>query len=146
MIAHSIDKQNSLCYNEIKIEKGGEKMLLCGKIDLDLETPKDVYENAKETIAYLQDVVSSIEKRILSGEEIDGFSLIPGRKTRTITPGGLEFLAKILGRERVFVSVEKPIGITELEKILDQEDVAALVTHGYIVFTEGSPRVALMKK
>jgi hypothetical protein len=146
MIAYSIDKRNSLCYNEIKIEKGGEKMLLCGKIDLDLEAPKDVYENAKETIAYLQDVVSSIDKRVLSGEEIDGFSLIPGRKTRMITPGGLKFLAETLGRERVFVSVEKPIGITELEKILDQEDVAALVTHGYIVFTEGSPRVALMKK
>ncbi len=121
-------------------------MLLCKKIDLDLEDPRDVYENAVDTIEYLQDIVKSIDTRVLGGEKINGFVLIPGRATRTITSKGYTYLEARLGHDKVFVPTEKQIGITDLEKIIGPEDVAALVTKGYIVYKEGNPKVGLAKK
>jgi len=120
-------------------------MLLCEKIDLDLENPKHVYQNAIETIEYLQDVVKSLDKRVLGGEKIDGFVLIPGRKTRIITQDGIAYLDRVLGHDKVYKTIESAIGITEVEKLLDAEDIAALITKGYIVYKEGSPKVGIVK-
>jgi hypothetical protein len=128
------------------MKKGEIDMLLCKKIDLDLEEVRDVYENAIETITYLQDVVKSIDARVLDGEAIEGFILVPGRKSRTITPGGLAYLEAIFGREKIFVKTEKPIGITDLEKFAGPEDVATLITKGYIVFTQAGSKVGLVPK
>jgi hypothetical protein len=120
--------------------------LLCEKIDLDLEDTQEVYQNALETIAYLQDVVKSVDTRVLSGEKIQGFKVIEGRKTRSITQDGFKYLEKVLGREKVYKTIEKELGITELEKIIDPQEMATLITKGYVVFTPGSPKVAVIPK
>ena len=42
--------------------------------DLDLELDlASVYQNAKDTIEYLEDLIKSIDNRVLGGEEIAGF-------------------------------------------------------------------------
>lgn len=118
--------------------------ILCPKIDFDLEIEKEIYENAKETIAYLSDVVKSIERRVLSGEKIEGFALVPGRKTRYITSFGEDYLPKVLGEEAYKVT-KKIIGITDLEKLLPAEEIVALHQKGVIDFKEGSPQIITTK-
>lgn len=118
-------------------------MLLCETIDLDLDLEKDIYKNATETIAYLQDVVSSIEKRVMSGEEIDGFELVEGSKRRVITEVGLQYLSKKLGRENIFKTIEKPIGIGELDKMLSHPELLELYNKEMIIFEYGKPKVSL---
>ena len=119
--------------------------LLCDKIDFDLEIVRDVYEDAKETIGYLSDIVKSIEKRVLTGEKIDGFALVPGRKSRIITENGVKYLEATLG-EDAFKTTRKPIGITDLENLVSQEELIDLHNKGVIAFKEGSPKVVTTKK
>lgn len=114
--------------------------LLCKKIDLLLEDETQVYKNAKETVAYLQDVITSLEKRAIE-EGIPGFKVLEGRKTREITKNGFAYLENILGREKLYE--EKPIGITKLERYLSIEDIEALTEKGYITYKIGNPRVVL---
>lgn len=121
------------------------KMLLCKTIDLDLEEPNKVYQDAQETIAYLQDVVKSIEERVIAGEALEGFDLIESPKRRTITENGYKYLEHTLGHDVVYKTIEKPIGVTELERILTKDDFAALYGKGVVVFEPGKPRVILKK-
>ncbi len=120
-------------------------MLLCNKIDLDLEDPREVYEKAQNTIEYLQDVIKSLDARLLSGEEIPGFKVVEGSKKRVITEDGFKYLEKVLGHDVVFKTFEKPIGITELEKTLDKEEFAELYNKGVVAFELGKPKVILLK-
>ncbi len=117
--------------------------LLCEKVDLDIEPEKVVYANAVETIKYLQDVVNSIEKRVLAGEVIDGFEVVEGKKTRIITELGMKILVETLGEETVYKTIKKPLGITELEKILTKEEIITLFNKGALAFQPGNPKVVL---
>lgn len=114
--------------------------LLCKKIDLVLEDEAVVYKNAQQTVAYLNDVIASIEKRVIE-EGLPGFKVVEGRKTREITKPGLIYLETVLGKEKMYE--QKPIGITKLERYLSIEDVEALTEKGYITYKIGNPRVVL---
>jgi len=116
-------------------------MLLCKLIDLDFEKASEVLKNARETIEYLQDVVNSIEARVLGGEKIDNVKIIEGTKRRIITDLGLKYLEQKLGRDKVFKVIEKPIGITELEKILLPEEISALYGKGGIAYENAKLKV-----
>lgn len=118
-------------------------MLLCKKIDLDLEDIKDVYVRAKETVAYLNDIVNSINARVLKGEEIDGLIKVAGKKRRKITKEGEKYLIAILGDDAYKVT-KKFIGITDLEKKMSKEDIVELHTKGVVGFVEGSPSVKVV--
>ena len=118
-------------------------MLLCELIDLDLEDPVEVYENATETVAYLSNVIATIEKRVENGEIQDGFKIVEGRKTREITKEGIAYLETIIG-EKVYE--KKPIGITALERHLSLDDIDALLEQGYIIYKIGKPKVMLDKE
>lgn len=120
--------------------------ILCDTIDLDLDDLGKVYQDAQETIKYLQDVSKSIEKRVLSGEDVDGLKIVPGKKSRTITEQGLKYLEKTLGKENVYKTVVKPIGITELEKLVEPDEMAELYTKNVVTFKEGKPKVVPIKK
>lgn len=120
--------------------------LLCETIDIDLDDLQEVFVNAKETIAYLQDVVQGIEKRVLEGEKVDGLKVVEGRKTRTITDEGLKYLEKTLGKDNVYETVFKPIGVTKLEKMLEPDDFAELYQKGIIAFKVGNSKVVATKK
>ena len=120
-------------------------MLLCEKIDLDLIKEVDAYENAKETIKYLQDVVDSIEQRLLSGEVIEGLELEKGQMRRTITDFGLEYLAKNFGEDFVYKTVKKPITITELDKHISTYEMSELTQKGVIQFKETTPKIKVVR-
>lgn len=120
-------------------------MLLCNKIDLDLEDEKEVYLNAQETVKYLQDIINSLEKRVIKGEKIPGFVLVEGRKTRVLTENGLQHLINILGEDVMMKKTVSPIGISELDNILSKEEVASLIHMGYIAFKVGAPKVKILE-
>lgn len=113
-------------------------------IDLDLELDiSQTYEDIDTTIKYLTDVKKSIEARVLGGEEIPGLKVVPGRKTREITDVGLKYLVSVLGEENVYE--KKPIGITKLEKLLDEKEIAYLTANGLIEYKIGNDRVVVEK-
>lgn len=120
-------------------------MLLVKMIDLDLEDNAEIYENAKETIKYLSDIVTSIESRVVDGEEVEGLTLVDGKKTRSISKQGQTYLEGVLGRDKVYKSTEKFIGITDLERLVDSEDMHELVNKGYVVYKKGKPKVVSKK-
>lgn len=112
--------------------------------DLDLEDDfSRVYKDAQDTIKYLQDLVSSIEKRVLSGETISGLQVVDGRKSRVITEPGFKYLSKILGEKVVYEEIKKPITITKLEALISKEDMEELVLNGYVAYRESAKKVAL---
>lgn len=112
--------------------------------DLDLEDDlKKVYKDAQDTIAYLSDVVKSIENRALNGEEINGLKIVDGRKTRYITEPGFKYLESILGKNVVYETIEKPITLTRLEALLKGDDISQLEVLGYIQFKEASKKVVI---
>lgn len=121
-------------------------MLLCPKIDLDLEEEAKVYRDAQETIAYLQDIMQNIESRVLDGEDIEGFEVKEGSKTRVITKEGLEYLERVLGEDKVYEIKKKPIGITKLEELVDDEEMASLIQKGVVAFKPGKPKVKFKGK
>lgn len=118
-------------------------MLLCELIDLDLTKEVDVYENALETIKYLQDVVNSIESRVLAGEQIEGLEIVEGKKRRQLTEFGLDYLSKQFGRDFVFKQVEKPITITELDKTMSAYEMSELVNKGAVVYKDTTPKIKI---
>lgn len=120
-------------------------MLLCEKIDLDLVKEVDAYENAKETIKYLQDVVDSIEQRVLGGEIVDGLTLEEGKKRRQITEFGLDYLAKTMGRDFVYKTIEKPITISELDRQMTGYEMSQLIENGSVVYKETSPKIKIKR-
>lgn len=114
--------------------------LLCKKIDLVLEDEAVVYKNAQQTVAYLSDVIATIEKRVIDGG-LPGFKVVEGRKTREITKPGLIYLETVLGKEKMYE--QKPIGITKLERYLSLEEIETLVEKGYVAYKIGNPKVVL---
>lgn len=120
-------------------------MLLCQLIDLDLTKEVDAYMNAKETIRYLQDVVDSIEKRMMKGESIEGLEIAEGQKRRYITEYGLNYLTKKFGKEFVYETIEKPIGITELEKHLSEFELVELAQKGIIDYKTTTAKVVVKR-
>lgn len=112
--------------------------------DLDLEDDlKKVYKDSQDTIKYLQDLVSSIEKRVLGGETLGGFKVVSGRKSRFITEPGFKYLTKLLGEDTVYETIKKPITITKLEALVKKEDMEELLVEGYVAYKEGSKQVVV---
>lgn len=112
--------------------------------DLDLEDNlKEVYQNAKDTIAYLEDVVKSIENRVLDGEEIQGLKVIEPKGNRYITEPGFKYLAKVLGEDVVYETKKTPIGITKLEALIGESEMEELAENGYIANKVGKAKVII---
>ena len=118
-------------------------MLLCEKIDLDLDDEKEVFQNAQETIAYLQDVVSSITKRVLEGKITKGFKIVDGRKTRSITDGGYLYIEKQFGKEFAYETITKPLTLTKIEALIGKIETKSMLDLGLIEFNEGSKKVVI---
>lgn len=109
-------------------------------LDLELDLAK-VYKDAKDTIAYLEDLIKSIDTRVLGGEEIQGFKITSGRRTRYITPPGEKYLAKVLGEDVFYKNIKKPLTITELSNEMTREEMVMLEQEGYISYKEGNPKI-----
>lgn len=115
--------------------------------DLDLELDlASVYQNAKDTIAYLEDLVKSIDNRVLSGEVIAGLQVVEKRGNRYITPPGERYLASILGEDKFYKTIKKPLTLTELSNEMTQSEIDVLEKEGYISRKEDSLKVEVIKK
>lgn len=104
------------------------------KIDLEHGNLSQIYANAKDTIKYLNDVVTYIEKNILEGGLIVSGLKVVEKKTRKITEFGYKQLESLYGKDFVTETKVSKIGITALEKKLDREEIARLETNGGIIF------------
>ena len=110
--------------------------------DLDLELDlASVYKNAKDTIAYLEDLIKSIDNRVLGGEVIPGLQVVQKRGNRYITPPGERYLASILGEDKFYKTIKKPLTLTELSNEMTQSEIDELEKEGYISRKEGSLKV-----
>lgn len=115
--------------------------------DLDLELDlASVYKNAKDTIAYLEDLIKSIDNRVLGGEVIPGLQVVQKRGNRYITPPGEKYLASILGEDKFYKIIKKPLTLTELSNEMTQSEIDELEKEGYISRKEGSLKVEVIKK
>lgn len=115
--------------------------------DLDLELDlASVYKNAKDTIAYLEDLIKSIDNRVLGGEVIPGLQVVQKRGNRYITPPGERYLASILGEDKFYKIIKKPLTLTELSNEMTQSEIDELEKEGYISRKEGSLKVEVIKK
>lgn len=114
--------------------------------DLDLELDlASVYKNAKDTIAYLEDLIKSIDNRVLGGEVIPGLQVVQKRGNRYITPPGEKYLASILGEDKFYKTIKKPLTLTELSNEMTQSEIDELEKEGYISRKEGSLKVEVIK-
>jgi hypothetical protein len=114
--------------------------------DLDLELDlASVYKNAKDTIAYLEDLIKSIDNRVLGGEVIPGLQVVQKRGNRYITPPGERYLASILGEDKFYKIIKKPLTLTELSNEMTQSEIDELEKEGYISRKEGSLKVEVIK-
>jgi hypothetical protein len=120
-------------------------MILCKTIDLDLEKESDVLTNARETIEYLQNVVLAIETRALNGEKMDSIRLVDGQIRRVLTEVGVEYLIKVFGEEKIIRTIQKPITIGELEKMISQEEMVALQGKGVIGIERAKQKVIVVR-
>lgn len=118
-------------------------MLLCDKIDLDLEDEKDVFVNAKETIAYLSNVVKTIEARVLDGELISGLKVVEGRKSRKITDGGYLYIEKQFGKNYAYETVTKPLTLTKIEALIGKIETKSMEDLGLIENKSSTKKVVL---
>ena len=115
--------------------------------DLDLELDlASVYKNAKDTIAYLEDLIKSIDNRVLGGEVIPGLQVVQKRGNRYITPPGEKYLASILGEDKFYKIIKKPLTLTELSNEMTPSEIDELEKEGYISRKEGSLKVEVIKK
>lgn len=112
-------------------------------LDLELEIWR-VYQDAKDTIAYLEDLIKSIDKRVLSGEVIPGLQVVHKRGNRYITPPGEKYLASVLGEDKFYK--KKPLTLTELSNEMTPSEIDMLEKEGYISRKEGSRKVEVIQK
>jgi hypothetical protein len=115
--------------------------------DLDLELDlASVYQNAKDTIEYLEDLIKSIDNRVLGGEEIAGLRVVQKSGNRYITPPGEKYLASVLGEDKFYKTIKKPLTLTELSNELTPSEIDMLEKEGYISRKEGSRKVEVIQK
>lgn len=105
---------------------------------------KEDYVEALENIKYLQDIVVAAEEMLKAGEEIEGLTLVEGRKTRYITPEGEAFLVSKIGEDNYYKIVKKPLTMTELDHKLSKDIVDFLIDKEYIGFKFGNPKVKVL--
>ncbi len=109
-------------------------------VDLDKEQDHaQVYADLVETKKYLENVISSIEKRVLDGEQIDRLKVIPGNKTRYITATGVSYLRTIFTEDELYE--KKLIGITKLDEMVGEKDMAYLIANKLVDYKYAKDKV-----
>ena len=108
--------------------------ILISLIDLD-NADFTTYEDLKETKKYIEQVLKSIEEKMKKGEKINGL-VLEKRLVRTITPAGLAYLVEKYGNDFVYITKTTPIGITELEKALDNLTINEMIKRDYIALED----------
>lgn len=81
--------------------------------------------NSKDLIIkFLNEVEKDVYKRLMDGQDFEGFKLIAGRSNRKFTDNAEKFLVKKLGKKGAYKT--SLIGIGEAEKQLGKEDMSKI--------------------
>lgn len=118
--------------------------ILIETIDLE-KVDFTTYEDLKETKKYIEQVVKSIEEKVKKGERVNGLILEKDLK-RIITPAGLAYLVETYGENFAYNTKITPIGITELEKALDNATIQEMIKRDFIALEDKGFKVKVDKE
>lgn len=112
--------------------------------DLDMEEDvRKVYIDAKDTIKYLEDLVKSIEARVLNGEYLEdsGFEIVSKPGNRFITKPGEKYLVKLFGEDKIME--KKIVTFAKLDTLLTKQDYQELYMNGFMDYKKATNKVEL---
>ena len=98
-----------------------------------------ILKKAQFLASWVKKLESYAQNRLLEGGQIPGWKLVEGRSNRTFTDTEAAFRAIVeAGYDRALLYEEKPITLTEAEKLVDKK-VWDTVAASYIVKPQGKP-------
>lgn len=98
-----------------------------------------ILKKAQFLASWVKKLESYAQNRLLEGGQIPGWKLVEGRSNRTFTDIEAAFRAIVeAGYDRALLYEEKPITLTEAEKLVDKK-VWDTVAASYIVKPQGKP-------
>ena len=119
--------------------------------DLQPDNPRKALTALDESIASLQSVrkqvFSAAEQRVLSGEDVEGFTVATGKQTRGIPDynAAVKLLEACAGIPNSWLFENKPLGLPAIEKLLVAQKIKpeareALLAQ-FVTVTEGKSKV-----
>lgn len=98
-----------------------------------------ILKKAQFLASWVKKLESYAQSRLLEGGQIPGWKLVEGRSNRTFTDTEAAFRAIVeAGYDRALLYEEKPITLTEAEKLVDKK-VWDTVAASYVVKPQGKP-------
>ena len=98
-----------------------------------------ILKKAQFLASWVKKLESYAQNRLLVGGQIPGWKLVEGRSNRTFTDTEAAFRAIVeAGYDRALLYEEKPIALTEAEKLVDKK-VWDTVAASYVVKPQGKP-------
>ena len=98
-----------------------------------------ILKKAQFLASWVKKLESYAQNRLLEGGQIPGWKLVEGRSNRTFTDTEAAFRAIVeAGYDRALLYEEKPIALTEAEKLVDKK-VWDTVAASYVVKPQGKP-------
>ncbi len=98
-----------------------------------------ILKKAQFLASWVKKLESYAQNRLLEGGQIPGWKLVEGRSNRTFTDTEAAFRAIVeAGYDRALLYEEKPITLTEAEKLVDKK-VWDTVAASYVVKPQGKP-------
>lgn len=98
-----------------------------------------ILKKAQFLASWVKKLESYAQNRLLEGGQIPGWKLVEGRSNRTFTDTEAAFGAIVeAGYDRALLYEEKPITLTEAEKLVDKK-VWDTVAASYVVKPQGKP-------
>ena len=119
--------------------------------DVQPDNPRKALAALDESIASLQavrkQVFSAAEQRVLSGEDVEGFTVTQGKQARTIPDynAAVSLLEACAGIPNTWLFENKPLGLPAIEKLLVAQKIKpeareALLSQ-FVTVTEGKSKV-----
>lgn len=99
-----------------------------------------VLDRADEVIAYLTDLKQWATNQLLCGQPVTGWKLVEGRSVRTIPDyAALATRVASTGISEETLYERKPLGLTNLKKVIGSKLMTTLEEDGLIIKPEGKP-------
>lgn len=99
----------------------------------------DILKRAQYLASWVKKLEAYAQNRLLEGGTIPGWKLVEGRSNRTFSNTNAAFASLVLaGYDRSMLYEEKPITLTEAEKLVNKEDWKKL-SDAYIIKPPGKP-------
>lgn len=121
--------------------------------DVEPSNPRKALEALDESIASLQavrkQVFATVEQRVLSGEDVEGFTVKAGASKRSIPdyPAAVMLLEAAAGIPSGWMYEQKPLGLPAIEKLLVAQKIKPeareALLEQFVTVTAGKSKVVL---